>query len=86
MQLGKINKLKVSNVENKGYTLSDGIDKEVFLAKEQVKDELSEGDDMDVFVYNDADNEFIATTQKPAIQIEEFAFLKVKEVNRYKRR
>lgn len=83
MELGKINKIKVSRVENNGYTLSDGIDKEVFLAKDQVKDELAEGDDIDVFVYNDADNEFIATTQKPAIQIEKFAFLKVKAVNKY---
>ena len=83
MELGKINRLKVSRIEDNGYTLSDGIDKEVFLAKEQVKDELSEGDDIDVFVYNDADNEFIATTQKPAIQIEKFAFLKVKAVNKF---
>ncbi len=83
MKLGKINKLKVSRIEDNGYTLSDGIDKEVFLGKDQVKDELSEGDDMDVFVYNDAENEFIATTQKPFIQLEEFAFLKVKAVNKY---
>ena len=36
MELGKINKLKVSKVEDKGYTLSDGKDKEVFIDKDQV--------------------------------------------------
>ena len=83
MELGKINKVKVSKVEDKGYTLSDGNDKDVFLGKDQFKDELAEGDEVEVFIYNDANIEFIATTQKPAIQIEEFAFLKVKAVNKY---
>lgn len=83
MELGKINSLKVNRVEDKGYALFDGIDQEVFLDKEQVKEELSEGVEIDVFIYNNADKEYIATTQKPAIQIEEFAFLKVKAVNKY---
>ncbi len=83
MELGKINKVKVSKVEDKGYTLSDGNDKDVFLGKDQFKDELAEGDEVEVFIYNDANIEFIATTQKPAIQIEEFAFLKVKAVNKF---
>ena len=83
MELGKINKLKVIKKEDKGYTLFDGIDKEAFLAKEQVKEELSTGDEIEVFIYNNADKEYIATTQKPFIQIEEFAFLKVKADNKY---
>ncbi len=83
MELGKINKVKVSKVEDKGYTLSDGNDKDVFLGKDQFKDELAEGDEVEVFIYNDADKEFIATTKKPFIQLEEFAFLKVKAVNKF---
>ena len=83
MELGKINKLKISKVEDKGYTLFDGKDKDVFLGKEEINEELSEGDEVEVFIYNDADNKFIATTKIPAIQIEEFAFLKVKAVNKF---
>jgi predicted RNA-binding protein (virulence factor B family) len=83
MELGKINKLKVSKVEDKGFTLFDGKDKEVFLDKDQVEKTLSIEDEVEVFIYNDADNEFIATTKIPAIQIEEFAFLKVKAVNKF---
>ena len=83
MELGKINKLKVSKVENKGFILFDGNEKEVFLDKEQVEKTLSIGDEVEVFIYNDADNEFVATTKKPTIQIEEFAFLKVKASNKY---
>ena len=83
MELGKINKLKVSKVEDKRYTLFDGKDKEVFIDKDQVENTLSIDDEVEVFIYNDADNEFIATTKRSAIQIEEFAFLKVKAVNKY---
>ena len=83
MELGKINKLKISKVEDKGYTLFDGKDKDVFLGKEEINEELSEGDEVEVFIHNDADNKFIATTKIPAIQIEEFAFLKVKAVNKF---
>lgn len=83
MQLGKINKLKVIKKEDSGYTLFDGADQEVFLDIEQVKETLAEGDETEVFIYNNADKEYVATTHIPFVQIEEFAFLKVKAVNKY---
>ncbi|MEN8186725.1 MAG: S1-like domain-containing RNA-binding protein [Bacteroidota bacterium] len=83
MELGKINKLKVVRIQETGYYLSDGIDNEVFLPKEEVEKSLTVEENIEVFIYNDTDKNFIATTQIPFIQFEKFAYLKAKKVNKY---
>ncbi len=83
MELGKINKLKVVRIEEKAYYLSDETGNEVLLTKDQVEKDLIVDEDIEVFIYNDENKNFVATTQKPPIQFEKFAYLKAKKVNKY---
>ena len=38
---------------------------------------------LDVFIYKDSNNRLVGTTKKPKIMLEEFAYLQVKQVNRF---
>ena len=83
MKIGKTNKLKVSELDNTNYYLLDDSNNKAHLKKGEITDNLIIGDEIEVFIYKDPDDTFIATTEKPYIQIEEFAFLKVKSVNKF---
>ncbi|MCD4791077.1 MAG: GntR family transcriptional regulator, partial [Bacteroidales bacterium] len=56
---------------------------EVLLPNAYVTDDLNIEDEIEVFVYKDSEDRIVATTLKPYVQLEEFAFLQVKEVNKY---
>ena len=83
MEIGKINKLKVSELGDIEYSLVDELSNKALLRKSDITGNLLVGDIIEVFIYKDTDDRFIATTVKPHIQIEEFAFLKVKGVNKF---
>ena len=83
MEIGETNKLKVARATDFGYYLIDDADNEVLLPNAYVTDDLSISDDIEVFVYKDSEDRIVATTLKPYVQLEEFAFLQVKQVNKY---
>lgn len=83
MELGKYNTLKVAKELPHGLYLADGDENEVLLPTKYIPQGISVGDDLEVFVYNDNENRPIATTLTPNIVLDEFAVLKVKEVNEY---
>ena len=83
MEIGKINKLKVSELDTNNYYLLDDSNNKAHLKKDEVTENLIIGDEIETFIYKDTDDDFVATTTKPYIQIEEFAFLKVKSVNKF---
>ena len=56
-------------------------DYEILLPAKWVPAEKKVGDTVRVFIYKDAENRPIATTLKPAIQLHQFACLRVKDVN-----
>ena len=78
MENGKINKLDIVRKDQKGYDLEDEKKREVFLPKEDSKTELEVGASVDVFIYKDRSR--IVSTKLPFVQVEQFAFLKVKLV------
>ncbi|MDD6210949.1 MAG: S1-like domain-containing RNA-binding protein [Bacteroidales bacterium] len=81
--IGKYNRMKIVKEVDFGLYL-DGEEKgEILLPRRYMPDTFDIGDDLDVFVYLDADERLIATTQKPYAQIGDFAFLKVNWVNQY---
>jgi uncharacterized protein len=82
MEYGKINKLEIVRIDESGYYFFDDENKEIFLDKDIVKEELTIGDKMEVFVYKEDEEQLLATTARPFAQIEEFAFLKVTGVNK----
>jgi predicted RNA-binding protein (virulence factor B family) len=83
MEIGKINKLLVERSTDNGLYLVDRKGNEVLLPNAYVIDEIKLDDEIDVFVYNDSEDRIVATTLTPFIQLEEFAWLKVKEVTRF---
>ena len=81
--VGRYNSLQVVKHTNFGLYLDGGADGEILLPNRYIpKDIPSEDEDwLNVFVYLDSDDKLIATTEKPKVQVGEFASLKVVEVN-----
>lgn len=82
--IGRMNSLQVVKHTDFGLYLDGGADGEILLPKRYIpKDTPSEVDDwLNVFIYFDSEDKLIATTQKPKIQLGEFASLKVVDINR----
>lgn len=82
--IGRMNSLQVVKHTDFGLYLDGGADGEILLPKRYIpKDTPSEVEDwLNVFIYLDSEDKLIATTQKPKIQLGEFASLKVVDINR----
>ncbi|NQD91674.1 GntR family transcriptional regulator [Pseudomonas sp. CrR25] len=82
--IGRMNCLQVVKHTDFGLYVDGGADGEILLPKRYIpKDTTSELEDwLNVFVYLDSDDKLIATTEKPKVQVGEFASLKVVDINR----
>jgi predicted RNA-binding protein (virulence factor B family) len=80
-KIGRFNLLEVIKFEPQGAYLQGGWLGEILLPKRYVPEDCEIGDPINVFVYLDSKDRFIATTQKPKAQVNEVAFLKVKDIN-----
>ena len=83
MDLGKINTLVAARRTDFGFYLVDLEDNEVLLPNAYVSDDLKISDEIDVFIFKDSEDRITATNITPKIQLEQFAYLQVKEVNKY---
>ena len=83
MEIGKTNRLKAARTTEFGFFLSDDEGNEVLLPNAYVSDELKLEDEIDVFIYRDSENRIVATTLKPYVELDEFAYLKVNQVNKF---
>lgn len=81
--LGKYNTLIAARETANGIYLKDVQEEEVLLPNKLVPKNLKMGEQLSVFVFNDSEDRPTATTQQPKIQLNEFAYLKVNEVNRF---
>ena len=77
IKLGKINKLEVKYISDIGYTLINDESNEIFLPFNQTTKELTVGELIDVFVFQDSKKRLTASTNKPFIKIDEPGFVKV---------
>jgi len=82
MEIGKTNRLKVTRTDHSGFYLADDEANEVFLPNEYLSKKPEIEEELDVFIYHDKSNKLVATTFMPKVQLEEFAYLQVKEVNK----
>jgi predicted RNA-binding protein (virulence factor B family) len=80
---GEINRLKIARISNAGMHLVDKINNEVLLPTKWIQPEFKTGDLIEVFVYKDQYDQFIATTQEPTLLAGEFALLKVRTVTQF---
>lgn len=82
MKLGKTNRLKVGRISEFGSYLVDDDNNEVLLPDDYEGDDIELDEVIDVFIYLNSDDQYVATTIKPYIQVNQFAYLQVKDVNR----
>lgn len=75
-ELGRINRLKVLRLVSIGAYLNGGEGFDLLLPLKYIsEDGLSEGDEVEVFVYHDNEGRPIATTLRPYLQLGEVAAL-----------
>jgi predicted RNA-binding protein (virulence factor B family) len=81
--IGRYNSLQVVKHTNFGLYLDGGADGEILLPNRYIPGDIpSEDEDwLNVFIYLDSEDKLLATTEKPKVQVGEFASLKVLEVN-----
>jgi len=75
--IGLFNELEVVKTVDFGIYLDGGPHGEILLPKRYVPENCQPGDLVDVFIYLDSEDRLVATTEKPLVQVGEFAFLKV---------
>ncbi len=74
MKIGQTQTLKVSEKNSSGYMMVDETEWKAFLPKIFVREEKEEGDEIEVFVYQD-DGKLKATTEQPLAERGEFAVM-----------
>ena len=77
IQIGKLNRLRVKRVSEHGIYLVSGDESEVLLPNAYVEKSMLIDSLVDVFVYTDSEDRIVATTLRPYLYLNEFAFLKV---------
>jgi predicted RNA-binding protein (virulence factor B family) len=82
MKLGKINTLKVGRISQFGTYLIDDERNEVLLPDDYEGENLNLDDELEVFIYLNSDDQYVATTKQPLVQLNQFAYLRAKDVNR----
>ncbi|HBF89478.1 MAG TPA: GntR family transcriptional regulator [Bacteroidales bacterium] len=82
MEIGKYNKLRVVKEVDFGIYLDGGSYGEILMPKRYVPKDCKPDDEIEVFIYLDSEDRFIATSEKPYGIVGEFALLKVASINR----
>ncbi|MGR5094806.1 CvfB family protein [Vibrio maritimus] len=81
INIGRTNQLEVIKEADFGWFL-DGEDYgSILLSKKHAPEGVAIGDKVDVFIYFDADNQVVATTDTPIAQVGEWGLMKVEGVN-----
>jgi uncharacterized protein len=83
LQLGKFQELNILRETDPGLFLGDTEDNEVLLPHRYKPEEYKIGDTINVFLYLDNEERPIATTDKPFISLNEFAYLHCSAVTKY---
>lgn len=82
LKIGQSNTLTVQSLLTSGAQLVSEKGQQVFLPAKFVTETLQEGDQVRVFIYLDKDDQPVATTEQPRVQVGECAFLTVLDVNK----
>lgn len=81
IKIGQYNRLKVSRLTDFGAYLDAGNGVEILIPARYLTMPPSEGEELDVFVYTDSEDRLIATTEKPFVEVGQFAFLQVVDIH-----
>lgn len=83
MNIGQWNRLRLDRFTSPGAYLEDEEGNDVLLPTKYVSPDFELDDLLDVFLYKDSEGRLIATTLEPKILINQFAVLRIAEVNQY---
>lgn len=81
MKIGQVNTLRVLRFTSVGAYLGDENDNDVLLPNKYLTNDIELDDDVDVYLYRDSEDRLVATTERPYIELDGFAFLNTKAVN-----
>jgi len=82
IEIGEYQVLEIVSDTRQGlYLIDDADEEEVLMPGKYVTDDMKVGDSIRVFVYNDSKGRLVATTEEPAMLLDQFAFLTVASVN-----
>lgn len=81
LQLGQNQTLKILRGTSVGFFLGNEHGDEVLLPHKYIPENAEVGQEIEVFVYKDYDERPIATTLKPTVKVNEFACLRIFDVN-----
>jgi len=81
--LGEYNLLRIDRILDQGAYLVDEEGNDVLLPNKYMEENAKIDDEVEVFVYNDSEDRIIATNLTPKVTLNEFAFLKVQDVNQF---
>lgn len=80
VKIGKCNRLRVIRKTDTAVWL-DGMELgDIFMPNGYARMDCTAGDDIDVFVFSDSENQLLATTKKPYAMVGDFALLKVASI------
>ncbi|MFK7907269.1 MAG: S1 RNA-binding domain-containing protein [Chitinophagales bacterium] len=84
IKIGEFNILKAYRQTDNGVYMCDEQElNEVLLPNKYVPEDLKKSDELNVFIYKDSEDRITATTLTPKILLNKYAYLKVKDVNRF---
>ena len=81
IHIGVYNELIVDRILAPGAFLIDNKGNDVLLPNKYIPTGMKIGDQLKVFIYNDSEDRIVATTLRPLLQLHEFGYLKVKDIN-----
>ncbi|NQX80746.1 MAG: GntR family transcriptional regulator [Flavobacteriaceae bacterium] len=80
METGKTYNLKIEEILEDKYKASSEDGDIVYILKEKAKEELAIDDNIEAFIYGEDSNYRYATTYKSLLEIEQFAYLEIKQI------
>lgn len=81
-QIGKTNRLMIIRDSDHGYYLDGGELGDILLPNAEAPENIEQGEEIEVFLYRDSEDRLVATQKTPNCEADEFATLKVLDVNR----
>ena len=83
LKLGSLNRLKISKKTPQGLYLEALDGDSVLLPNRYVTNDMKIGDEIEVFIYNDSEDRYVATTDKPKYEYEEFGVFSIVDVTKF---
>jgi len=77
IELGVVNILRIDRDSDHGFYLVSEDEDDVLLPKAYVTEEMNIEDEIEVFVYNDSEDRYVATTERPKAMLGEFGYFEV---------